>query len=281
MKLGFFNAIKTFDFFVGFAYNRVMERLDSLVSVRENISRTKAQNLIKEGKVQVCGKVLTKPSFMVDENVEIFINDSESYVSRGAYKLKKALEVFDVSVENKVVLDMGASTGGFTQVALENRAKKVYSVDVGRGELARELVENSKVVNLEETDIRILTKEMVGDSQIVVGDLSFISLKHILPKINQLFEKIECVLLFKPQFECGKEIARKYRGVIKDRVVHKNLLKEFLEELKIYDYILSDITFSPIKGKSGNVEYLLHLNGKKSSVFEIDKVVEMAFCNAN
>lgn len=258
-----------------------MERLDSLVSSRENISRTKAQNLIKEGKVQVCGKVLTKPSFMVDDNIEIYINDSESYVSRGAYKLKKALEVFDVSVENKVVLDMGASTGGFTQVALGNGAKKVYSVDVGRGELARELVENSKVVNLEGTDIRILTKEMVGDSQIVVGDLSFISLKHILPKINELFGKIECVLLFKPQFECGKEIARKYRGVVKDRVVHKNLLKEFLEELKIYGYILSDITFSPIKGKSGNVEYLLHLNGKKSSVYEIDKVVEMAFCNAN
>jgi len=114
-----------------------------------------------------------------------------------------------------------------------------------------------------------------------VGDLSFISLKHILPKINSLFGKIECILLFKPQFECGKEIARSSRGVIKDRSVHKNLLKSFLEEVKVYDYKLSDITFSPIKGKSGNIEYLIHLNGKNKKTIDIDKIVFEAFSKAD
>lgn len=258
-----------------------MERLDNLLSRREKISRSRAQSLIKEGKVQVKGKPIIKPSFLVDENVNFVVNDKDNYVSRGAYKLKKALEVFDASVENKIVLDMGASTGGFTQISLENGAKKVYSIDVGRGELSKELATNERVVNMEGTDIRVLTREMVGDVQIVVGDLSFISLKHILPKVNELFGKIECILLFKPQFECGKEIARKCRGVVKDKSVHKSLLKEFLDEIKIYGYILSDITFSPIKGKNGNVEYLLHLNGNKEKIIDIDKIVSDAFLKAD
>lgn len=256
-------------------------RLDNLVSKNENISRSRAQTLIKEGKVDVEGKVVTKPSLLLDENSQISLNIQENYVSRGAYKLKKALEVFDVTVRGKIVLDMGASTGGFTQVALENGAKKVYSVDVGKGELSKQLDQDERVVNMEQTDIRFLTTEMVGDTQIVVGDLSFISLKHILPKINMLFGKIECVLLFKPQFECGREIAQKSHGIVKDKAVHKNLLKEFFEELKIYGYKLSDITFSPIKGKSGNVEYLLHLNGNGKKKVDITKVVEDAFNKAD
>lgn len=252
-------------------------RLDNLISQRENISRARAQILIKEGKVEVGGKVVTKPAFLVEEEISYILKTKDNYVSRAAYKLKKALEVFDVSVQDKVVLDMGASTGGFTQVALENGAEKVYSVDVGKGELDKSLVEDDRVVNLEQTDIRMLTKEMVADVQIIVGDLSFISLKHILPKVNALYGKIECVLLFKPQFECGKEIAKKYRGVVKDQGVHKRLLKEFLEEIKIYNYHLADLTFSPIKGKSGNVEYLVHLNGKNEKNIDIEKVVFEAF----
>lgn len=252
-------------------------RLDNLLTVKENISRTRAQVLIKDGKVEVEGKIVTKPSFLVDENAKIAILTQDNYVSRGAYKLKKALEFFDTTVKDKVVLDMGASTGGFTQVALENGAKKIYSVDVGKGELSSLLVSNPCVKNLDGTDIRILTKEMVGDAEIVVGDLSFISLKHILPKIKTLFGKIECILLFKPQFECGREIARKSRGVVKDKAVHKNLLNEFIEEIKGYDFIISDITFSPIKGKSGNVEYLIHLNGGVCKNFNISKIVNDAF----
>lgn len=258
-----------------------MERLDNFISKKEGISRTRAQDLIKGQRVQVDGKFILKPSFLIDENACIKIDFEENYVSRGAYKLKKALEVFDVSVKDKVVLDMGASTGGFTQVAIQNGANKVYSVDVGKGELDKTLALNPKIVNMEGTDIRILTKEMVGDAEIVVGDLSFISLKHILPKIYNLFGKPQCVLLFKPQFECGKEIAKKSRGVVKDKGVHIILLKEFLQELEIYNFTLSNITFSPIKGKSGNIEYLLHLNGKDKKAIDINNVVNDAFIKAD
>ena len=270
------------DFLEENVYNKIMEkRLDNLLADRENISRSKTQNLIKEGKVEVGGKVITKPAFLVDEKCCINVNFQDSYVSRGAYKLKKALEVFDASVKDKVVLDMGASTGGFTQVALEKGAKKVYSVDIGKSELDKSLALNTNVVNMEGTDIRTLTKEMVCDTEIVVGDLSFISLKHILPKIKALFGNIECLLLFKPQFECGKEIAKKSRGVVKDKNIHKNLLKEFTQEIKTYDFRLSDLTFSPIKGKSGNIEYLVHLNGEKQNTIDIEKVVFEAFAKAD
>jgi len=176
----------------------------------------------------------------------------------------------------RTVLDMGASTGGFTQVSLLNGAKKVYSVDVGHGELDKILVGDKRVVNMEGRDIRALTREELDGVNVVVGDLSFISLKHILPKINELFGKIECVLLFKPQFECGKDIAKKYRGVIKEKAIHTQLLKDFIEELKLYDFALSNITYSSIKGKEGNIEYLVHLNGEVKK-YDICQVVESAF----
>ena len=250
------------------------KRLDQMVAEMLNISRNKAQNLIKEGYVFVDGKVVDKPSFEAQCNKKITISNHDSYVSRGAYKLIKGLDEFGVKVEGKTVLDMGASTGGFTHVLLERGAKKVFSVDVGNGELDKDLALDNRVVNMEGRDIRSLTKEEVEKAELIVGDLSFISLKNILPHINMLFGKIEMILLFKPQFECGKEIARKYRGIIKDKAVHKKLLKEFEEEIRIYDYVVSNMTFSPIKGGSGNVEYLLHLNGAEQKRFCIDEIVE-------
>ena len=252
-------------------------RLDNFLAEKENISRTKAQDLVKKGCVNVNGKVVDKPSFLVEESDQISFETQENYVSRGAYKLKKAIETFHVCLKDKVVLDMGASTGGFTQVSLENGAKKVYSVDVGKGELAKVLAIDPRVNNMEGCDIRNVTFDMVSDTEIVVGDLSFISLKHILPKLNSLFGKIQCVLLFKPQFECGKEIAKKMRGVIKDKAVHKKLLKEFCEEIKGYDFFISDMTFSPIKGKNGNIEYLIHLNYENIKNVDIEKIVNQAF----
>ncbi|MBE7074063.1 MAG: TlyA family RNA methyltransferase [Clostridiales bacterium] len=252
-------------------------RLDFLVAEKLNISRTKAQNLIKEGKVQVACGIVDKPSYDVDSDKNITILQTENYVSRGAYKLVGAIEKFGLNFQNKIVLDMGASTGGFTQVCLINGASKVYSVDVGKGELDKSLVQDKRVVNMEGQDIRTLTNEMVKGVNIIVGDLSFISLKHILPKVFSLFGEIECALLFKPQFECGKEVAKKYRGVIKDKVVHKKLLIDFVEELKLYNFTLSNITYSSIKGKEGNIEYLLHLNGKETKVFDISQIVDTAF----
>lgn len=252
-------------------------RLDFLVAQKLGISRTKAQSLIKGGSVFVGEIVVNKPAFEIESDENITINQKDNYVSRGAYKLKRAVEEFSLDLNGRVVVDMGASTGGFTQVALESGASKVYSVDVGHGELDKTLSMDARVVNMEGTDIRALTRDKVGDASLVVGDLSFISLKHILPVVHNLFGGIECALLFKPQFECGKEVARRYRGVIKDKVVHKALLNEFLEELKIYDFTLSGLTHSSIKGKEGNIEYLVHINGKQDAEIDVKVVVDRAF----
>lgn len=252
-------------------------RLDFVVADLFKISRSKAQVLIKNGNVKVKENIVNKPAFEVESDENITILQSDNFVSRGAYKLVRAIEVFGLDLTERTVLDMGASTGGFTQVSLLNGASKVYSVDVGHGELDKILVGDKRVVNMEGRDIRTLQRAELEDVDLVVGDLSFISLKHILPKINELFGKIECVLLFKPQFECGKDIAKKYRGVIKDKVIHRNLLKEFVEELKLYNFIASNLTYSTIKGKEGNIEYLLHLNGKQNFAFNINEIVDDAF----
>ena len=254
------------------------KRLDIYLTENYHLqSRNKAQTLIKKGNVLVNGKVSTKVGECVGDNDKVEIIDLDDYVSRGAYKLVKAIEVFAIDFADKIVLDMGASTGGFTQVCLENGAKKVYAVDVGKGELHSSLATNRRVVNMEGVDIRNLTIEDVNDVEIIVGDLSFISLKHILPKINSLLGKIECILLFKPQFECGKTLAKKSRGVVKDKKVHKELLKQCLEELNLYSYKLSGLTSSPIKGKEGNIEYLIYLNGKEDLKADVDKIVENTF----
>ena len=240
-------------------------------------SRSKAQSLIEEGLVCVNGKIINKPSYelLCNENITIFSHPE--YVSRGAYKLITAIEKFNIDFKEKVVIDIGASTGGFTQVALEHGAKKVYAIDVGRGELAESLVSDKRVVNLENTDFRAINKEQVKDANIIVGDISFISLKHIFPKIKELFDNIEIVILFKPQFECGKEIAKKYNGVIKDKNVHKSLLKDFIFYLQGLNFVICNLAYSQITGKSGNIEYLFHINGKEKSSIDADKVVENAF----
>ena len=122
-----------------------------------------------------------------------------------------------------------------------------------------------------------MKKEQVQDANIIIGDISFISLKHIFPKIKELFDSIEIVILFKPQFECGKEIAKKYKGVIKDKNVHKSLLKDFIFYLQGLNFVICNLAYSQITGKSGNIEYLFHINGKEKSSIDADKVVENAF----
>lgn len=257
------------------------KRLDLAVAEKENISRAKAQHLIESGKVMVDNRVAEKSSTVVSEKNSIEIIPSEEYVSRGAYKLLKAADFFKIDFQNKVVLDIGASTGGFSEVALQKGAKKVYAVDVGEGQLDESLMKNDKVVNYEKTDIRILQKNMAPDCNLVVGDISFISLQKVLPHIRKLFGNIEIAILFKPQFECGKVIAKKYKGVIKDSKIHEQLLRDFKLFLTSLGYQLSSLTYSPIKGKNGNIEYLLHINGKQNENFDIGKVVQEAFSSLN
>lgn len=241
-------------------------------------SREKAQQFIKEGFVKINGNVCTKSSFCVNENDLIEIVKSEKYVSRGAYKLLGAIEKFNIVFKDKVVLDVGASTGGFTQVALEQGAKKVYAVDVGKNQLAHELINDIRVVNLPETDVRNLKNSDVFDSEIIVGDLSFISLTKILPFLNQLFsQKKEMMFLFKPQFECGIEIAKKYRGIINNKEIHYKILENFIEFAKLNNINISDLTFSPIRGGDGNIEYLIYFNSSVNKKINIKKVIDCAF----
>ncbi len=252
-------------------------RIDVLVSEKFNMTRSKAQQVIENGKVKLGEELISKSSMLVDENADIKLIEREKYVSRGAYKLVKALKVFDVSLKDKIILDMGSSTGGFCQVAIENGAKKVYAVDVGQNVLDESLKECPQIISYENRDIRTITKEEVEGCDFITGDLSFISLKLILPYINSILKDGEMILLFKPQFECGVRIAKKYKGVIKDRSIHIDLLKEFIAFLKGIDIKISNLTYSPIKGKSGNIEYLFHLNGKKEMNLDVEKVVAEAF----
>ncbi len=254
------------------------KRLDTFLVDNFNISsRTKAQNLIKENLVIINDKIVDKVSFMVDENDKIEIAKHQSYVSRGAYKLLGAIKKFDLDLNNKIVLDIGASTGGFTQVALLNGAQKVYALDIGKSELDKSLFDNPFVVNLSEQDIRTLNVDKTPDVNFIVGDLSFISLTKILPHVIKLYgNKIEAVFLFKPQFECGKEIAKKYKGIIKNPQVHKTLLKEFLSYLSSIGFYPCGLTHSPITGGDGNIEYLLYFNGPLSP-FDYEQVVISAF----
>lgn len=237
-------------------------------------SRSKAQNLLKEGLVFVNGREITKSSFEVTEADKIEISSHKEYVSRGAQKLVGAIEAFGLDFKQKVVLDMGSSTGGFTQVALENGAKKVYAVDVGKNQLDRSLKNDERVLSIEEQDIRLLSADRVRDVDIVVGDLSFISLLKVLPHIKEILGDKKMCLLFKPQFECGKEVAKKYRGVIKDEKLHIALLDDFVHNMKSLGFVVSGLAPSPIKGGDGNREYLVLLNDGSENYNIINSVKE-------
>lgn len=239
-------------------------------------SRAKAQGLIEEGLVFVNGKTVTKSSFEVEDCDRVEVEAHKEYVSRGSLKLLGGIEAFGLDFNQKVVLDMGSSTGGFTQVALEHGAKKVYAVDVGKNQLDKSLKCDKRVVSIEETDIRVLSSKDVGDSDMVIGDLSFISLFKVLPHIKEILGAREMCLLFKPQFECGKGVAQKCRGVVKDEKLHIKLLKEFVENIKLLGFIVSGLAPSPIKGGDGNREYLVHLNGGDEN-FNIERVVKENF----
>ena len=185
-------------------------------------SRNKAKELIKSKKVKVDGKIITKPSFDVDNpKIEIL---EEIFVSRAALKLKNYLDKYNICFNDKLVLDIGASTGGFSEVSLLKGAKKVVAVDVGKNQLDKSLKENPKIVSFEETDIRDFSYPYKFD--VIVSDVSFISLLKIINKIDEL-AKNEIILLFKPQFEVGKDVKRDKKGVVKDKEAIKKAKADF------------------------------------------------------
>ena len=303
-------------------------RLDDRVKEIFNISKTKAQKYIREEIVKVDDKIITKPGYILKDeekyNIEIIEEKNRYiYVSQGALKLKKAVKEFNLEgiLKDNICIDIGSSTGGFTEILLENGVKKVYSIDVGTSQLDEKLKKNNKVISIENTDFRNIqidkdNKFQTDNIDTIVGDLSFISLKKIIDKIVEISPE-NIILLIKPQFEVGEDIARKYNGVIDDKKKHTEIIEDiicyYLDKLnnnsvndninnKNYEnnknndnqkYILKGLTYSEIlinnlKEKK-NIEYLMYIGigkdierlekniEKEKYNYDIKKIVEKAF----
>ena len=234
-------------------------RLDILLVERGlQETRQRAQAVIMSGQVFVGGQRVDKPGTAVDRSAQIEIRgETLRYVSRGGLKLEKAMALWPIALENAVCMDVGASTGGFTDCMLQNGAKKVYAVDVGYGQLAWKLRSDERVVCLERTNARYLSHELIPEEPDFSSvDVSFISLKLILPAIaGVLRDGGQAVCLVKPQFEAGREKVGK-KGVVRDPAVHLEVLERFLEHAGESGFAVLDLTFSPIRGPEGNIEYL-------------------------
>ena len=238
------------------------ERLDVLlVSQGLAASREKAKAIIMSGNVLVNGQREDKAGTMIDVKAEITVKGGQlKYVSRGGLKLEKAMSHFDLTLEGRVCMDVGASTGGFTDCMLQNGAVKVYSVDVGHGQLDWKLRNDPRVVCMEKTNIRYVTPEQIEEPAAFVSiDVSFISLTKVLPPVRELMtEDGEIVCLIKPQFEAGREKVGK-KGVVRDPKVHEEVIEKVIDFAATVGLESRKLEFSPIKGPEGNIEYLLHL----------------------
>lgn len=239
------------------------ERLDVLLVQRGLCdSRSRAQALIMSGEVYVEGQKCDKAGTSVDAEANIEVRGNHCpYVSRGGLKLEKALRDFGVDPTGFVCSDSGASTGGFTDCLLQKGAKKVFAIDVGYGQLAWSIRTDPRVVCMERTNIRYVTPEQLGEPlDLSVVDVSFISLKIVLPAIKALLKPTGQVLcLIKPQFEAGKDKVGK-KGVVRDPAVHAEVLENFLALAKELEFTVRNLTFSPVKGPEGNIEFLGHLS---------------------
>ena len=260
---------------------KIKKRLDVLLTERGFAeSRTKAQAIIMAGQVYVEGQKADKPGISYEDTVSIEVRgDVCPYVSRGGLKLEKALRDFGVKPDGFVCSDSGASTGGFTDCLLQQGAKKVFAIDVGSGQLDWKIREDPRVVVMERTNIRYVTPEQLGEPlDLSVVDVSFISLKIVLPAIQALLKPNGQVLcLIKPQFEAGREKVGK-KGVVRDPAIHKEVLEDFVALVNHLGFTILGLTFSPVKGPEGNIEFLGHLTleQKDGIVPDVDLVVEQA-----
>jgi 23S rRNA (cytidine1920-2'-O)/16S rRNA (cytidine1409-2'-O)-methyltransferase len=234
------------------------KRIDVLLTEKGFFtSRSKAVMAIKNGSIKVNGAIVLKAGEMFDELSDIkVVGETLQYVSRGGLKLEKAIEVFNIDFKDKVVLDLGASTGGFTDCALQNGARQVYAVDVGSNQLVESLRNDKRVVNLEQTDAKTLKLDIFNKCEYIVADISFVSIVKI---VESIFDKIttqKLMLLVKPQFECGIEIAKKYKGVIRDEKLSREIADKTIKGLEKLGLKLIGVAPSPIRGGDGNAEYI-------------------------
>jgi len=242
---------------------KIKKRLDVLLTEQGYAdSRSKAQAIIMSGMVYVDGQKADKPGISYEESIRIEVRgETCPYVSRGGLKLEKALRSFGVDPTGYVCSDSGASTGGFTDCLLQQGAKKVFAIDVGYGQLDWKIRSDERVVVMERTNIRFVTPEQLGEPlDLSVVDVSFISLKLVLPVIKTLLKPGagQVLCLIKPQFEAGREKVGK-KGVVRDAATHKEVLDNFVEPTKELNFKILGLTFSPVKGPEGNIEFLGHL----------------------
>ena len=242
---------------------KIKKRLDVLLVERGLVeTRTKAQAVIMSGLVYVAGQKADKPGMSFEENSEIEVRGATCpYVSRGGLKLEKALRDFGVDPTGYVCSDSGASTGGFTDCLLQQGAKKVFAIDVGYGQLDWKIRSDPRVVVMERTNVRYVTPEQLGEPlDLSVVDVSFISLRIVLPVIRTFLKENagQVLCLIKPQFEAGKEKVGK-KGVVRDPAVHKEVLDGFVSLTQEIGFKILGLTFSPVKGPEGNIEFLAHL----------------------
>lgn len=259
------------------------ERLDVLL-VQKGLapSREKAKTMIMEGNVFVDNQREDKAGTFFDPSVNIEIHGNTlRYVSRGGLKLEKAMAQFGITLDDKVCMDIGASTGGFTDCMLQNGAKKVYAVDVGYGQFAWKLRQDPRVVCMEKTNIRYVTPEDIGDAlNFASVDVSFISLAKVLGPAKELLKDGgQMVCLIKPQFEAGKDKVGK-KGVVRDPAVHKEVIERVILFAKSIGFGILHLDYSPIKGPEGNIEYLVHIvkdaEAESQEVIDVEAVVAAA-----
>lgn len=257
------------------------ERLDILL-VKQGLaeSREKAKAVIMAGEVFVQGQREDKAGAMFDESkVTITVKGSSlRYVSRGGLKLEKAMACFPITLEDDICMDIGSSTGGFTDCMLQNGAKKVYSVDVGHGQLAWKLRQDERVVCMEKTNFRYLTRDQIADDlDFASVDVSFISLtKILLPAWRLLKCGGQMVCLIKPQFEAGREKVGK-KGVVRDPAVHREVIAKVMDFAALLHFSVLGLTWSPIKGPEGNIEYLIFIQKEEQpEAYESEQVAEAA-----
>jgi len=261
------------------------ERLDVLL-VKTGLaeSREKAKAIIMAGNVFIKGQREDKAGTVFEENgIEIEIKGSTlKFVSRGGLKLDKAVSVFKIDVEDKICMDIGASTGGFTDCMLQSGARKVYAIDVGHGQLAWKLRQDNRVVCMEKTNFRYMTKDKISDViEFAATDVSFISLTKILPAAYDLLqEDAYMVCLIKPQFEAGREHVGK-KGVVRDSKIHEEVIEKIVCFCLDHNFKILGMDYSPVKGPEGNIEYLLYIqkckeNESKDFKLEIEELVKNA-----
>ena len=259
---------------------KVKKRLDVLLTEQGYAdTRSKAQAIIMSGQVYVNGQKADKPGVSYEETVELEVRGAVCpYVSRGGLKLEKALRDFGVDPTGFVCSDSGASTGGFTDCLLQQGAKKVFAIDVGYGQLDWKIRSDPRVVVMERTNVRYVTPEQLGEPlDLSVVDVSFISLRIVLPVIRTFLKENagQVLCLIKPQFEAGKEKVGK-KGVVRDPAVHKEVLDNFVALTQEIGFKILGLTFSPVKGPEGNIEFLAHLTLADCSGIEPDTAMVVA-----